>query len=88
MSSWNYRLVKQLVGDETVVALHEVHYDDDGKVTGWTKEPCTIVGDDYWEAAEALTTAGAAIGYPVLDVTGDERVWLKPGRAGTVLGPA
>jgi len=88
VSHWNYRLVRQLVDDEVMVALHEVYYDDQDKVTGWTAEPTTIRGDDYWEVADALTKAGGAISYPVLDVTEEPWVWRKPGSKAEVLGPA
>lgn len=88
MSHWNYRFVKQLVGDEVLIALHEVYYDDDGQVNGWTAEPCTIRGDTWLEAAEAVTAAGGAISVPYLDVTTDDWKWIKPGPKGTVLGPA
>ena len=90
MSSWDYRLVRQKIGDngDVMVALHEVYYDDHDRVVAWTQEPTTIRGDTYWEAAEAVTLAGNAISRALLDVTTDDWVWRKPGTKATVLGPA
>jgi hypothetical protein len=41
MAHWNYRVVDH--GDR--LALHEVFYADDGKVTSWTAEAVTFATD-------------------------------------------
>lgn len=38
--SWNYRVLKS--GD--TYALHEVYYDDDGRISGWLMEPVKLEG--------------------------------------------
>lgn len=40
--TWNYRIIKH--ADH--VSLHEVFYDDDGSVNGWTARPISFVNDD------------------------------------------
>ena len=43
MSSWNYRIFKRIypgcVPPNVFYELHEVYYDDDKKILGWTKKP-------------------------------------------------
>lgn len=40
MSSWNYRLVKNVDGDLVVYyAIHEVYYDDKKHILTWTESP-------------------------------------------------
>lgn len=39
--SWNYRIIDHA----THLALHEVYYDRRGRVTSWSAEPTTFVGD-------------------------------------------
>ncbi|MEA3264351.1 MAG: hypothetical protein U9R07_12815 [Pseudomonadota bacterium] len=39
--SWNYRIIDH----RSHLALHEVHYDRRGRVTHWSAEPTTFVGD-------------------------------------------
>ena len=39
--SWNYRLIQHA----THIALHEVYYDDEGRVTGWTANAASFVAD-------------------------------------------
>jgi len=48
--SWNYRLCKQTVttpsGElETVFAIHEVYYEEDGQITAWTERPAYPMGE-------------------------------------------
>lgn len=56
MSYWNYRLVKYY-HKAAGYAIHEVYYDDDGKPTGMTVNPCSFVGDTPEETVDALTMA-------------------------------
>lgn len=54
MGHWNYRVMrKHYVHDSSVVEqldeIHEVYYDDDGNITGWTDDavsPLHTVGDE------------------------------------------
>lgn len=50
---WNYRVIDF----GTHKALHEVHYDDDGKPSCYTSEPITFVCEPDEDIASALEMA-------------------------------
>jgi hypothetical protein len=74
--SWNYRIVRdvQRVGDEEheSFSIREVYYDDDGKITGWTAEPCCPAGETWVDLVDDYSTMQRAIGLAVVDVS-DEK---------------
>lgn len=39
--TWNYRILKHTQPDQILFGIHEVFYDPNGSVVGWTKEPIT-----------------------------------------------
>jgi hypothetical protein len=44
MGYWNYRIMKRKNDEgQFDYAIYEVFYDDNGKVTGWTKDPLTPI---------------------------------------------
>jgi hypothetical protein len=49
--SWSYRIIKY--ADDDGYGLHEVYYDANGEVTGWTEDP-SVVGDTVKELIESL----------------------------------
>lgn len=53
MGSWNYRIIRH----PDHVALHEVHYDKDGRVEGWTEDPVRFVGDSPRDLINTLERA-------------------------------
>ncbi len=82
MTKWNYRVLQHRQGEETWYALHEVHYDEDGKPRSYTESPSTFLG----EAAEGPEGIAAALrtalkdaeAHPVLDAESD----FPPARKG------
>jgi hypothetical protein len=79
MGHWNLRVMQVTSDNELVYAIHEVYYDDDNVVTGWTENPVSPHGyfseeDDIND--EILDDIGRfvrATTMPVLDwVTGLE----------------
>lgn len=48
--SWNYRLVDY----GSHMAVHEVYYDKEGKITGLTETPRTLTGDSVDDIEEDL----------------------------------
>ncbi len=80
MSHWNYRLCKKrLTKDAVQYCFHEVYYDDNGKINGWTEdsvepyyceeEPNREVGDDPVQMiSEVLDAFKKALDKPVLDL--------------------
>jgi hypothetical protein len=70
MSSWNYRVVRHLDPTEPqgyVFAMHEVHYDDQGKPVAMTERPCGIVSDKVFGLSEILNKMREAFEKPVLN---------------------
>jgi len=37
--SWNYRVIFRQHEEDYVLQVHEVYYDDDGKITLWSEKP-------------------------------------------------
>lgn len=58
--SWNYRVVKRTEKSkffaEPVISygIHEVYYDENGKINGVTEEPIRISGDDHLELYDTV----------------------------------
>lgn len=44
--SWNYRVVEGEQNGSPIFSLHEVYYDETGKVVAWVEEPETGTWDD------------------------------------------
>lgn len=74
--SWNYRVVKKVyespfaqdidVEPETLYEIHEVYYDDCGKVMAQTQNPI-IIGNSIEELHDTLEKMNQALKKPVLD---------------------
>lgn len=43
--TWNYRIIKHDIKKPAYFAVHEVYYDDAGKITLWTSEPISLTGE-------------------------------------------
>lgn len=45
---WNYRFVaRHLSGDSYIITIHEIYYNSDGIIWGWSKEPITLFYESY-----------------------------------------
>lgn len=55
--SWNYRIIEF----GTHLALHEVYYDERGKVRGWTAEPAGFISDLEGSSAEIVDSLARAL---------------------------
>ncbi len=66
---WNYRLIdlSHENGNEPWVQIHEVFYEDDGSLMGYT--PATLGSEDAQELATTLEWMSMALDKPVLKVT-------------------
>ena len=70
--TWNYRVMQQTKHGWTWCEIHEVYYDDNGVVCGWTADPCWPQGetsDELWDDIKLMREACAK---PVLDIN-----WLE-----------
>lgn len=44
--TWNYRIIRTVSGGKKWLGVHEVYYNDKGKVDLWTEEPIVIVDEE------------------------------------------
>lgn len=54
--NWNYRLIHMDVSypDSPWYEIHEVYYDDKGKITYWTENPVTMGHDNKKNVLDSL----------------------------------
>ncbi len=70
--SWNYRALKRTVNEETIYAIHEVYYDDNGTPNGWGSEPSWPQGETAEELGDDFDAYQVARTKPMLEVTEDD----------------
>jgi len=66
---WNYRVIKregEQATDECTYQIHEVYYDDAGKVETWTNDPVEPSGEALEELREDCLHYSAALERAVL----------------------
>jgi len=51
---WGYRLLKTKDGDDDFYQIHEVYYNEKGKVDGWTANAVTVGGHSKTEVKWVL----------------------------------
>lgn len=66
-STWNYRVMRTVSGEETTYGVHEVFYDESGTVIFWTQEPVSPIGDTVEELQTELKRMIEATWKPMLD---------------------
>lgn len=64
---WNHRVIKHVNKIETYYQIHEVYYDDDGKVTAMTENAVAPFGETTDELEWELNRMLDALKKPVLD---------------------
>lgn len=79
MAGWNYRVMRHVengsANQEVYYAIHEVHYDEDGSVKGWTTEPSGgPFGGTLSEMVRDLAWIMTALVKPVLEHTNGREV--------------
>jgi len=63
MSSFNYRVMRH--GDE--FAIHEVFYDENGNVNGWSLDPLSVFSQSVEDLRHELGLYLLALDKPVID---------------------
>jgi len=64
---WNYRVMAfERLGEETWLAVHEVHYDPQGRPLGYSAEPARVAGETAHQLVLVLDRMHRAMGEPVL----------------------
>jgi hypothetical protein len=79
--SWNHRVIKKTYkqGEETThgYEIHEVYYDKDGRIDGWTEQPVNPYGDTVEELHADLAYFLNALDKPVLEIKDKTLVEVK-----------
>lgn len=74
MGHWNYRIIKCIkeakIGKtdytDVVYRIHEVHYDEQDKIKGWTQDPIHPLGETVDELKSNLEQMMEAFKKPIL----------------------
>lgn len=67
MSHWDYRVMQFAREGDPSCAIHEVHYDDDGKPVAYTENPAYVAWDaDEGDPTGILLRMAVAIDKPTL----------------------
>lgn len=69
MSHWNHRVIKRhdKKAEITTFQIHEVYYDDNHKIEGWTQSPVAPMGEMISELKEELEYFMKALEKPLLE---------------------
>jgi len=65
--TWNHRVIRHVLLEDTWLAIHEVHYDEDGEPNGCTKEPIQIIQEDLDAIKWEIDKIKSALEKPVID---------------------
>lgn len=65
--TWNHRIIKHDIKKPAYFAIHEVFYEEDGKINGWTQDPIDISGESREEILRILKQISLDIKTPVLN---------------------
>ncbi len=80
MSHWNYRIIKKeiLESEEKAYQIHEVYYDEQGNIEGWTESPISPFGATPEELREDIRYQLNAFRKPILKEKKEEPITLVP----------
>lgn len=65
--SWNYRIFKKKLAGHDVYEMHEVYYNSDGSIKGWTENSIIPTGETPEELKQDFSRQLLAFESPVLD---------------------
>ena len=66
--TWNYRVLSQKSGDETVYSIHQVFYDEQDIVVKYVKVPITLIATDLEDMVEDIELALEAFNQPIIKI--------------------
>lgn len=74
--TWNHRVFRRTYNlgqgtEETVLEIHEVHYDENGEIHGITENPTHILCDDVEGLRWTLEKMMESLNKPILDWSDD-----------------
>jgi GTP:adenosylcobinamide-phosphate guanylyltransferase len=66
--TWNYRVLSQKSGDETVYSIHQVFYDEQDLVVKYVKVPISLIATDLEDMVEDMQLALEAFDQPIIKI--------------------
>jgi hypothetical protein len=66
--TWNYRVLSQKSGDETVYSIHQVFYDEQDLVVKYVKVPISLIATDLEDMVEDIELALEAFNQPIIKI--------------------
>ena len=76
--TWNKRIIRRDHPMGVTFSIHEVFYDNEGEIDGWTAEPVGLDGNDLDDLKLDFFLTANAFLKPVLVEVGDTLVEYKP----------
>ena len=69
MSHWNHRIIKRhdKKANITTFQIHEIYYNDNNEIEGWTESPVAPMGESMAELREDLQHFVEALEKPVFE---------------------
>ena len=71
--TWNHRVMRRVTKYGTYYGVHEVYYDSEGKVDGYTMHPVNIAGESVEEIKEYLEMILNCLDKEILDYEEEEK---------------
>ena len=66
--TWNYRVIRHKEPDgEYYYQVHEVYYDNQGEINGWSTNASIVYGDSYQDLRHDMLMHRKAFDKPVLE---------------------
>lgn len=66
--TWNYRVLSQKSGDETVYSIHQVFYDEQDLVVKYVKVPISLIATDLEDMVIDIELALEAFNQPIIKI--------------------
>ena len=66
--TWNYRLLSQKSGDDTVYSIHQVFYDEQDLVVKYVKVPISLIATDLEDMVIDIELALEAFNEPIIKI--------------------
>jgi hypothetical protein len=70
--TWNYRVMKRLQNKEELYEIHEVYYDKNKEIEGYTENPINPCGNTLEELKKDLDRMQEALNKAILDYSEEE----------------
>lgn len=66
--TWDYRMLSQKSGKDTVYSVHQVFYDDQDLVVNYVKVPISLISTDLEDMVEDIQLALEAFNQPIIKI--------------------